>query len=152
MRYRLARHSATGEVLRTVERGPEWFSEPSSWNIGSPTVAPPPFLAAAAVTGDTLWTAIRVARPDWRQAWQGIELPRSGRLELTAGQAPDRSELYRTRLEAIDLEAGRVITTAYIDGIVVHIGGDRTVAVYRTGLFGEPYLTIHECWLQGPSR
>lgn len=150
VQYEVAYHSAPGDKQRTFERRPEWFSEPSRWSIGSPTIAPPPMVRSATVIRDTLWVALGVPRPDWQEAWQGIQPPPSG--ELARSLVPERTDLYRARIEAIDLRSGRLITAAYVDGLVVHMASDRTAFLYRLNDIGEPQLTVHDVALQPPSR
>jgi hypothetical protein len=150
LEYKLARVTVQGATVQEITRRPSWFSQSSSWSIGSPTRPPPPFIEGAAIVGDTLWVAIRIARPDWQDAWSGIRVPLSG--EMSRSQVPDRTELYRSRLEVIHRQSGQLISAGYVNGIVVHVTPDRHILLYRLTDSGEPRLTLHEVVLQSPSR
>ena len=128
LRYQAARYSLSGKTVDVLLRRPSWFSKESAWTIGSPRIPPPPIVDAVMIRGDTLWVAIRTARPDWSRAWEGVTIPPSG--ELTSAQVPDRTRLYRSRLEVIDLKHARLLTQKAVDGIVVYLGKDLTAIVY----------------------
>jgi len=128
LRYQLTQYSAAGRALRTIRRQAGFFPGESSWSLGSPAEPPPAFLETAVVKGDTLWVALRVARPDWKKAWAGVTLPGSG--EIPASRGPESTQLHMTRIEAIDLRRGVLIAHRSFNGIVVHLGPDLTALLY----------------------
>lgn len=127
--YRIARISASGDVLETISRTPEWFGDIAPYaHGGSPTVPPPSMLRKLAARGDTLWLAFSVARPDWRRAWDRVVIPSSG--ELTASNSPETTELTMGRIEAIDARSGALLASREVDGLVVGLDDRANAVVY----------------------
>lgn len=138
--YQVGKFSDAGVLLTDLRRSPSWFPSASSWSLGSPTIRPPPVLSAAAIVGDTLWIAARVPRPDWQKAWAGVRIEGAG--EFLGGGGPEPSELYHTRIDVINLSTARLVTSQLIDGIVVAIWPDRSVAVYDLNAVHEPRVRV----------
>lgn len=148
--YTLSQYSADGHVLQTVQRNPEWFARTSRWSIGNPTTAPPPAVQSAVLRGDTLWVATRVARTDWRRAWTGFsDIPAT---ELTARQTPERTELYRSRIEVIDLNSRRLVTAGFMNGIVISIDQHLRAVVYDLDDESNPRLSRIDLRLSSPEH
>ncbi|NJD09886.1 MAG: hypothetical protein FIB01_05385 [Gemmatimonadetes bacterium] len=147
VRYELAEYDVSGAIVRTVVRRPAFFADDSEWSVGAPDTPPPPFLDAAAVRADTLWVAMRVPRPDWREAWKALRLPRAS--EISAARGPERTELYRSRIEVIDATRGRLVAATVIEGIVLYLGRDGKSVVYDLDPAGLPRLRIAELSLTG---
>jgi hypothetical protein len=128
VRYHLTRFAATGAPEETLVRTPEWFAEVSPLGGISPPTSPPrPHVSLAAIRGDTLWVAIYVARPDWKAAWDGIDVRRG---ELTRAQAPGSTKLRMTRIEVIDVKRQRLVASRLVDGLAVYLGQDHSLIVY----------------------
>ena len=140
VQYRLIRYGADGTVLTRVRRQTPVFPGESRWSIGSPDTPPPAFLETAAVRGDTLWVALRVPRPDWRDAWRDVRLPSRG--EVAASRAPERTALHITRIEAIELRRGVVLAHRNLNGILVQLAPDLTAALYDLDENGVPRLRL----------
>lgn len=145
--FQFARYSDEGEQLWALRRQPEWFSEPSEANIGSPTQPPPPFVQDAAVHDDLLWVGLRVPHPDWQAAWQGTIVPPSG--ELTAPEAPDRTELYMTRIEVIDLDRLELLAALSLEGLVVQVRQGLEMILYDLEDGLHPRLRAFDLHLEG---
>ena len=145
-RYQLTRYSAAGRVEASIFRRPEWFSKDSPWSLGGPTDPPPPILQAAAVVRDTLWVAVGIPRVDWRKAWPAI--PFGARRELTAAEAPEISELYRSRIEVIDLASGALIAQRDLDGVVIDIDESLAATVYDLDGASVPRLQLFDLRLR----
>ena len=145
--YQLTRYSRDGKIEITVHRKPPWFASVSPWSLGSPSVAPPPVVQAAAVKGETLWVAVSVPRSNWRQAWRPERV--AGKRELTMADAPELSELYRTRIEVIDTQSGTLLAQRDFDGVIVEIEDDQLNAtVYDLGPALEPRLRVFKLSLR----
>lgn len=139
-KYQLTRYARDGRIEMSIRRRPEWFENDSPWSIGGPNTQPPPMVQAAAIRHDTLWVALGVARPDWQRSWRSERL--RGRTEISAAERPDQSELYRTRIEVIDLRNERVVAQRDIEGIVVDIDDQLAMTVYDLGPDSERRLRL----------
>ncbi len=144
--YQLSRYSADGRIQGTIRRQPEWFARESPWTVGGPTMAPPPFLQAAAVRNDTLWVAAAIPRPDWQRVWHSDRI--AGKRELTRAERPDLVELYKTRLEVIELRRGALVAQRDVDGLVVTIDNRLGATLYTLNRELEPKVQVFDLQLK----
>ncbi len=140
LEYRITRWSESGTPEFTLLRKPSWFASRSSAWRGSPTVAPPPLLAAVVARDDERIVAyVRRASVTWRAAWassaRGGEV-RSNSLAL--------QDLYEVVLEVLDAQTGRVVTRAVAPAGVIHVLPNGQLVQYEERADGEIALRVLE--------
>jgi hypothetical protein len=139
-RYRLTHWDATGRKLRTYERAPSWFHEPSpSGGIGSPTKPPPPSISSIQEdNAGRLWVFVRLAAEKWREAW--LKIPPGSRDIAVKDISLDK--LFRTTVEVLDDRNSRVIARVTIDGWILASMPSNRAAVYSMKDNGTIHIRI----------
>ena len=113
-RYHIELWNPRGQLLRSLDRKPEWFAGVSR-GLGSRDAPPgPTFTALHEDNAGRLWTFIAVAAPTWREGWPRGE----GELRIAAFNL---DKMYRTIIEVIDPAAGRVIARQQLDEWIVGV-------------------------------
>jgi hypothetical protein len=116
-----------GEVVQALERRPDWFNKPSSYNYAWKSEPPPPHVGAVAEDeSGLLWVFIRVAAPTWREAWPKV--PANVR-EVPINQI-DYRKLYWTRVEVIDPKTARLVAQTMLRFYLVSALDRRRVALF----------------------
>lgn len=129
--YRLERWTAGGKRTHLIERQPPWF--PDSAVPMAPVhrgQRPPAHLQAAQQDeAGRLWVFANVPVKVWPEGDA-----------VHPGNAMD--EYYRTRVEVIDPEAGRVIASTMLDAWIVSALPGQRAAIYGTNEMGAPFVRI----------
>lgn len=144
--YRLDQWTAAGELVRSLERRPEWFFAGSGPGIGTPS-APPP-AAVAAIREDPsglLWVFVMVPARSWRGAWRGVP---EGAREVSARQIA-LEKLFATVVEVIDPATARVIARRRLDQWVIDALPEGRAAEYSVDIDGVPRIRILQLELVG---
>lgn len=137
--YRLYLWNATGTLVRAYARHPAWFADSTRTGLGSPSVIPPPSLAAVSTMNDSVALVfIKLPSPTWRNAWARIG---QGRGDVSIKQI-DFDMLYNTRVEALDLKHNTVLARADFPGMPISAIGANLIAMYQTGVDGVARLNI----------
>jgi hypothetical protein len=144
--YVATRYSSSLEAGRTVSRRPDWFSAVSTARVGSPRTPPEPVLIGIEEDeAGRLWVYTRVPRPDWRRAWQ--------RVPAEAAEVPvtaiDVEYLYYTRIEVLDVDAGRVVARHTLDRSAGAILPGRRAAFVLEDAAGRPIIRVLQFTLSG---
>lgn len=145
--YTLSEWSGTNERIRTIERRPKWFSEPSDMMIGGPNTPPSPAVTGLFIDArNILWVFARVASPEWPKAHSRAQLY-EGATEVP-GDAVDTEYLYRSRVEAIDPERKVLLATHAFNSEMTSVlsGGMAAFAVTDDGV---PEVHIVQLRLNG---
>lgn len=144
--YQLQQWTVAGALLKTLTRTPEWFPSASVPSIGWADKPPTPGIADIQQTTDgLLWVFIDVPSPAWRQAWPPMA-PGATHVE---GSKIGREYLYRTTVEVIDPQAGRVLARRALDEwLVAALPGGRAAA-YGVDADGIPRVTVMRLSLHG---
>lgn len=131
------RRNATADVSLRVRSA--WAPTESTGLMGGPEVAPGPFIRAIHEdeTG-RVWIVGWVAADEWRDVWKEV-LGRNGLTSLPSGDlradmVPRPRQLYRTRIEVVDVRAGTIVARHDIEtGDVLDVLDDgRLVIGYET--------------------
>ena len=143
--YRLTRWTADGVAVGSVARTPEWFRGKSPSSRGSPTTPPPPSIVAIREDSEgLLWVFVNLPRDGWQSAWPK---PTANHEYVVRDIATEK--LYRTAIEVIDPDAGRVIARHFIDGYVIAALPDRRAAIYTVDENDMPRVRIVSLALSG---
>lgn len=147
------RRNATTDVSLRVQSA--WAPTQSTGLMGGPEVAPGPLIRA--IHEDRrglLWIVGWVAADDWRDVWKEV-LRRNGRTALQQGEmaatmVPLPHQLYRTRIEVVDVSAGAIIARHDFEtGDVLEVLDDgRLVIGYETDE-GILYIEIATATIEG---
>jgi hypothetical protein len=144
--YRLQLMGPDGAILKDLARKPPWFEGESPFGIGSPEIPPPPGVDALLTDADgRLWTFVHVPRADWASGWPKLP-PGPGPISIST-DALDVEKLWRTTVEVIDPDAGRVLVRGNLDRLVVSVLSDGHIAVYEETGFGIPCLVVKKAIL-----
>ena len=145
--YRLSAFDTQLQLVRTLERTPDWWTEDPDLAIGIPHKTPPhPGVNAVGVDGDgLLWVFLRVAAPTWREAWSRVPI---GATEI-ASRFIDYDKLYLTMVEVIDPATARVIARGTLNLFVIAALTGRRAVAYTYDADGFPEVRIIELDLKG---
>jgi hypothetical protein len=137
-RYRLTQWSATGEILRVLERKPAWFDENrADW--GGPDKPPREHIAGLAIDErGFLWVLINVAAPTWREAWPSVP---PGTREISSDRIR-RDKQYRTIIEVIDPTAGRVVARQNFNEYFATLFSNQHAAIFYIDWNDIPHYSI----------
>lgn len=137
--YRLTLWREPGAKASTFLRRPTWFSKATEYpGFGTPTVPPPPSIAA--IREDStglLWVFTRLAAQGWQEAWPpwqpGTEIP---------VRNVDLHRMFRTAVEVIDPSRARVVARGFLPYWIVAALPDRRAASYAADQHGNPVVSI----------
>jgi hypothetical protein len=152
-RYAFERWDTAGRRTTAFERTPDWFRP----YVSAPTnasVAPPPVFASLVESGDTLWTLIRVAGPNWRSTVTPISA--DGRFFRI-----DDESVYRdVMVEAIQMSQARVLASTRMPSLITGFlapeiafgpgeepDGTPVVVIWRVGIVGGGSAVSARKWL-----
>jgi hypothetical protein len=150
-RYRITQWGPDGRLLRTLERRPTWFSDPSSGDYGRRDAPPPPRVVGAHLSdANQLWVYLWVAADTWRDAW--TDVPRPGVFsEVPSYNLPNFDKLFRTIIEVIDLSNGTLVSHAWSGHRIVRpLNHQGLVLTQRLGEFDTPTLAVLRLSLSRP--
>jgi hypothetical protein len=134
-RYRVERWSYEGQLLKSLERRPEWFSV-ESVSAGTRDTPPSPrFTAVAEDTSGRLWSFLSVAAPTWREGWPKDR----GETRVVAFSM---EKMYRTVIEVLDPKENRVIARLQLNDWIIAVLPDNRAVVYTVNADGFPRLRI----------
>lgn len=144
--YEVTQYAVDGAVTRRFTRDPSWMRRPPfNDGIGSPR---PGIYGVLEVEG-RLWIAGRHAAEDWARYWTP-ELFAEDR-EATAAEL-QYGKVYRSVLEVLDIETGRLVASASVPGLVLALLPDRHVATYREDDAGVPFVDVYRVTVSEPSQ
>lgn len=141
-RYEMVEYGVDGTVARRVARDPAWMRvrPPEDGNV-------PPLSAIRGLTewDGQLWTVGRSVGDDWVRYFNHEAFER-----WEGGGAPvDYSTFMRSIVEVVDIDTGRLVTSAYMPGLVLALFPDLHVASYREDEAGVPFITVFRMSLAG---
>jgi hypothetical protein len=134
--YTLRKWDVEGRLIHTLHRTPDWFgSQTNFYSPGTKTSPPPPRIRGINEDSNGRMVVIaHVARPDWMRAWEGLEDIPAGSGEVAVSELPSYEDLYRTRIELVDLETGRLLSSQDTDYLLqARLQGNLIGAVLRNG-------------------
>ena len=144
--YEVTRYATDGTVTRRFTRNASWMRRPPFRDgIGSPR---PGIYGVLEVEG-RLWVAGRHATEDWARYWTPEVFSEDG--EATAAELR-YSKVYRSVVEVLDIETGRLVTLASVPGLVIALLPDRHVATYREDDAGVPFVDVYRITVPEPSN
>jgi hypothetical protein len=127
-KYLLEQYGADQGLLRAIRRDVPWFPEESEVEFGRPGVPPSPFIRAAHMDREgRIWVASWVPSPNWAAAWEGLDVPPTGDFRTR----PSYNELYSTRIEVIDPDAGVLASRSWDNLLFDWIDGRTVVTTYQ---------------------
>lgn len=127
LRYEITKWDASNRPVQTLARKPEWFPGQSDGSGGGLNRPPSPKLIGVHEdNAGLLWTYTHVAAPTYQAVWKKVF---EGKPREVAAREIDDEMLYDTRVEVIDLRAGRMVTTTLIDRPVTSVLSNGDVAV-----------------------
>ena len=141
-RYEVIRYTADGSLVRQFTRNPSWIRRLPAED-GFP--APRANLYGLSEADGRLWIVGQHPSEDWNR-YLNREISR----ELEAGTREiDESRLYRSVVEVVDIETGRLVASAPVPGLVVTLLPGQYVATYREDEAGVPFVDIFRMTLSG---
>ena len=144
--YEVTQYTVDGAVTRQFTRNPSWMRRPPSKDG---IFSPRPGIHGVLEVEGRLWVAGRHATEDWARYWTR-EVFGEDR-EATAEEL-QYSKVYRSVVEVLDIETGRLITSASVPGLVLALLPDRHVATYREDDAGVPYVDVYRITVPEPSN
>ncbi len=142
--YEIIQYTTEGTATRQFTRSPSWI-RPLPSEDGFP--APNANLYGISDTDGRLWIVGQHPAEDWNRYWN-----REINRELEAGTRQlDEARLYRSVVEVVDIETGRLISAARMPGLVVTLLPDQHVVTYREDEVGVPFVDVYRMTLSGLS-
>lgn len=140
-RYRISRWDTAGRWIERFERHPVWFEGISDGLPGGPDKPPSPEMAAVREdSSGHVWVFVHVPDLSWPEAWADWEATRIW----------DPGELYRTLLEVVDPQSGRVqVRHEYLDGALLEVIDEAHVMSYKLTPDGERIIQILRITIDG---
>ncbi len=131
--YTVSRWDSNDELVTTFERRPVWFAQPSDGLPGGPEKpASPRLLGAREAPDGLLWIYVLVPAPTYARAWRQVAADlKRGVTEIPASKI-DYEFLYNTRVEVIDPNSRRVVTSTLLDGPVRAVMPNGLIAIPNT--------------------
>jgi hypothetical protein len=109
-RFQVQRWSRDGTLLETWVGLSEWFPEGAFGSVGSPRQRPDGVVTALATGEDGLIRiAVKVPRPDWRDAWPRGSADAPSGPHRSARDTPPQKKLYRNQIAVVNPESGMVL-------------------------------------------
>jgi len=151
VRYEIQGWSSSGTLIKSVERTPEWFgSQVNPYSIGNRNTPPPPKMRGISDADGDLWIVFHVPQINWREAWVGVPTlpPSSAPREVPSGRySPSPTKLLRTRIDVLDIENGTLLSSAFIDRLVMNAFADGYFAAWHEDANGVPAILIYRARL-----
>ena len=143
-RYEVIQYATDGTATRQFTRSPFWI-RPHPSEDGFP--APNANLYGISEANGRLWIVGQHPAEDWNRYWN-----REINREIEAGTREiDANRLYRSVVEVVDIETGRLISSARVPGLVVTLLPDQHVVTYREDEAGVPFVDVFRMTLSGLS-
>ena len=143
-RYEVIQYTTNGTLTRQFGRSPSWI-RPLPSQDGFP--APNANIHGISEADGRLWIVGRHPVEDWTRY-----LNREINRELEAGtREMDETKLYRSVVEVVDIETGRLVASATVPGLVVTLLSDQHVVTYRQDEAGVPFVDVFRMTLSGLS-
>ena len=142
--YEIIQYTTEGTATRRFTRSPSWI-RPLPSEDGFP--APNANLYGISDTDGRLWIVGQHPAEDWNRYWN-----REINRELEAGTRQlDEARLYRSVVEVVDIETGRLVVSSRVPGLVVTLLPDQHVVTYREDEAGVPFVDVYRMTLSGLS-
>ena len=142
-RFDATQFATDGTLTRHITRSPSWI-RPLPSEDGFP--APNASIYGISETDGRLWIVGQHPVEDWNR-YLNWEISR----ELEADtQGIDEAKLYRSVVEVVDIETGRLVTNASVPGLVVTLLPDQHVATYREDEAGVPFVDVFRMTVSRP--
>ena len=140
-RYEVVQYAINGTLTRQFGRSPAWMRRLPSED-GFP--APSANIYGISEADGRLWIVGQHPVEDWT-----LYLNREINRELEAREI-DEAKLYRSVVEVVETETGRLVSSASVPGLVVTLLPDQHVATYREDEAGVPFLDVFRMTVSRP--
>ena len=138
--YELQRWTLTGELVRTWVRDADWFAPYEERRPISPDRDPENWVTAIhALDSARVLVFVQVPQEGWREH---LGPPRTAPSGLVMYPDWDVANVFDTRIELVDVQHGRVITTITHPSTLYAFSDRQYVLSYRQNEAGTPFVDV----------
>ena len=143
MRYVVERWDLSGSKQAEIVRDAEWFQPHENHGFNDDEPPNPALIGIRQDSAGRLWTLVRVADTNWRDAVGWVE----SRFGSTRWGIADREGYYDTILEVIDATTGQLLASQRFDRVLLRFGSRGRLVAYHEDSLGFPRIDVFRATL-----